>query len=509
MKKLEKHAKLATLALRWLLLLGIVGHSSAIAAESSDTVEVRGLLLHSEKAAPGYVLYSLGRRVYLIDRAGLVVHEWNTKLDGISPYLLENGNLLRTAKEPKSLFKAGGDQGRIQEWSWDGELLWDWKFADEKHWLHHDIQPMPGGNVLVIAWEVKSARESTFAGRRPDRTPKAGLWPTMILEVEPQRPGGGRIVWEWHMWDHLIQNYDASKANYGIPSEHPELIDINGEAKPPELDPKELARLKALGYVPPDAKVEDLGPDFVHTNAIDYNAELDQIVMSSPVYNEIWVIDHSTSSEQAAGHSGGRSNKGGDLLYRWGNPVTYGRGTEEQTALFGQHDIRWIEEGLPGAGHFLVFNNNVKGPDGDHSAVFELLPPLQPDGSYAMPTNGPFGPDQPIWKYEAPDKKSFHSDFISGARRQPNGNTLICSGATGRFFEVSPQGEIVWEFREPFGVRGQISESDPDPDFDPRFNHAVFRITPISPDHPGIRGRDLKPLDPQPPYDTAPPAGKK
>ena len=121
-----------------------------------------------------------------------------------------------------------------------------------------------------------------------------------------------------------------------MPSDHPELIDINGEGEPPKIDPAELARLKALGYVPAGTKQSDIGSDLLHMNAVAYNVELDQIVVSTPRFNEIWIVDHSTTTAQAAGHSGGRWKKGGDLLYRWGNPRAYSRGTKEQQTLFGQ-----------------------------------------------------------------------------------------------------------------------------------------------------------------------------
>jgi hypothetical protein len=491
MKKMIHASGLTGLVFRAFMFLAAAGlYSNAAApadanAASGEPEEVvRGLRLASDEAAPGYVLYNSRERMnVLLDRAGKVVHSWPVGGTSTSVYLLGNGNLLRCARETNSVFKAGGAGGRLQELSWDGDILWDWVFASERHLLHHDIQPLPNGNILAVAWESKSARECGYAGRRAELTPEAGLWPTMIIEVEPIRPNGGRIVWEWHMWDHLIQDSDPTKPNYGKPSEYPELFDINGGAKVPDLDPKELARLKALGYVPDDAKQKDIRSDFIHTNAIDYNADLDQIAMSSPVLGEIWIIDHSTNSEEAAGHTGGRYGKGGDLLYRWGNPRIYGRGTEEDQVLFGQHDIRWIEKGLPGAGHWMLFNNNVPGADGPHSAILELVPPMRADGSYAVPSQGAFGPEKPVWSYEAPDKKSFHSNFISGASRLPNGNTLICSGRKGRIFEVTREGKIVWEFWEPFGG-----------------THNVFRATKYPPDHPAFAGRDLKPIDPQPEF---------
>ena len=99
--------------------------------------------------------------------------------------------------------------------------------------------------------------------------------------------------------------------------------------------------------------------DWNHVNSVQYNAELDQIILSSHNQNEIWIIDHSTTVEEASGHTGGVYGKGGDFLYRWGNPSIYGRGTSNDTKLGGQHDAHWIANGLPGAGNILIFNNEL------------------------------------------------------------------------------------------------------------------------------------------------------
>jgi hypothetical protein len=461
----------------------------------------RGLRLKEDGVAPGYVLYAplLSGTTYLIDNDGRVVHTWESTYGPSGGlYLLENGNLLRGAKEPNApVFKGGGAGGRIQEISWDGEVLWDWTYATENHLLHHDIERLPNGNILAIAWEAKSAKEANQAGRRVELTPEAGLWPDQIIEIEPQRPNGGRIVWEWHMWDHLIQNYDTEKANYGDPASRPERIDINGEKEKIEIDPEELKKLKALGYVPADAQATDLKSDLLHTNAIHYNAELDQIALSVPRFNEVWVIDHSTTTAEAAGSTGGRWGKGGDLLYRWGNARAYSRGSKEDQILGGQHDIRWIPADRPGAGRFLVFNNNVPGAEEPHSAVYEWAPPVDPKGAYVIPTAGAIGPAAPDWSYTAPDKTSFHSPFISGAERLKNGNTLICMGSEGRIFEITSDGRIVWEYWDPFSGQLKLPDGSP-PQPVGKFTHAVFRATRIAPDDPAIAGRDLKPLDPQP-----------
>ncbi len=473
-------------------------------AAPSKPEEKRGLRLKSNDVEPGYVLYTplLSDLTYLIDLDGRVVHTWKSAYSPAgTAYLLENGNLIREAREPNlERFRGGGQGGRIQEFSWDGELLWDWKFANTNHLMHHDVEPLPNGHVLAISWEGKSAKEANQAGRRPDLTPQAGIWPDMILEIEPQRPNEGRIIWEWHMWDHLIQNYDREKDHFGVPSEHPELVDVNGDGEPSKLDPAELARLKALGYIPAGTKQNDIGSDLLHLNAVKYNPDLDQIVVSSPRFNEIWIIDHSTTTAEAATHSGGRWKKGGDLLYRWGNPRAYSRGEKEQQALFGQHDVRWIEKDFPGGGRLMVYNNNAKGQEGPISAILEWAPPTAPDGSYLAPAQEPFGPAVPEWKYEAP--KPFHSGFISGARRLRGGNTLICSGAGGRFIEVTREGKIVWEFWDPYS--GQVRMADgalPQPVG--ANSYAVFRATKIPLDHPALKGRKLQPIEPQPEIVTA------
>ena len=460
--------------------------------------EPRGLRTNTPEASGGYVLFNPNRSLtsYLVDLEGRVVHTWQSDYSpGGGAYLLDNGHLLRGVREPDvPVFSGGGQSGRLRELTWDGEVVWDFTFASEDHLLHHDVAVLPNGNILGIAWEQKPPKEANQAGRLAALTPEAGLWPDMIVEFEPQPPAGARIVWEWHMWDHTIQNHDPDLSHYGEPARHPELIDINGDREAPELSAEELTRVLALGYVPEDMAPENLPSDFMHMNAVNYNAALDQIVMSVPRFNEIWVIDHSTTTEEAAGHTGGRWGRGGNLLYRWGNPGAYGRGEEAVRRLFGQHDVRWVSEGMPGAGHLTLFNNNIEDSDGNYSAVFELAPPTNGAGRYVVPDAGGFGPVEPTWSYMAPTRTAFFSFFISGAHRLANGSTFITSGAPGRFFEVTPEREIVWEYWSPYAGTlpgNQATNDNP---------YSVFRATKIAPDHPALAGRDLTPLDPQPPF---------
>jgi hypothetical protein len=439
----------------------------------------------------GYILYSplLSTTTYLIDQNKNVVHTWESEFPpGVSVYLLDNGNLLRSARHPDApLFLAAGQGGRIQEYTWEGELIWDFVLASQDRIQHHDIEPLPNGNVLAIAWERKTRQQAIQTGRRIELLTGDEVWPDCILEIQPHPPNGGRIVWEWHIWDHLIQDYAIDRENYGNVSDHPELIDVNGDQKPLGFSDKIIKRLRALGYIHQNASSKNLSADLFHTNSINYNHRLDQIVLSVLTFNEIWVIDHGTTTREAAGHSGGQIGKGGDLLYRWGNPRNYGRGMAEHQQLYGQHDARWIPESCPGAGNILIFNNGDSRPEGRYSSVIEIQSPLDASGDYSIKNRSSFGPTKPVWEYTAPNKRSFFADFLSGAQRLTNGNTLICSGPEGYFFEVTPNGDIIWEYKNLF------SGDAPNPAGDPPYS--VFRATPIPKNHPALKGRELKPLN--------------
>jgi len=445
-----------------------------------DLDEPRGLRLKADELAPGYVLFSptLSGTTYLINMDGQVVQTWESNYtEASAAYLLDNGNLLRGGRNPNSpvSFDDNGQGGHIQEFSWQGDLVWDFSFNTETHLLHHDIEVLPNGNVLAIAWELKSAEEARQAGRRPELIPQQGLWPDMILEFQPEPPNGARIVWQWHAWDHLVQNFDPSADNYGNPAERPGLIDVN-------LNP------------PFGAEAGGPSPNLMHTNAVEYNAELDQILLSVPNFSEIWIIDHSTTTEEASGHMGGRWNKGGDLLYRWGNPQNYRRGDQEAQLLGRQHDPRWIPEGFPGAGNILVFNNNEFHPNGVRTSVFEIIPPIT-DHGYVLENGRPFGPDGPVWSYSNTD--SFFSPFLSGTHRMQNGNTFITSGPRGRFLEVTSAGKIVWDYWSPYSGDVHILNGSPPAAPIPMI-YSVFRATKIPPNHPGLAGRELRPLERQP-----------
>ena len=469
----------------------------------------RGLTKTTEGLSPGFIMFAVpnSASTYLINRNGEVVHEWKGNYAFHSPYLMDDGSLVTGAQDPDyPVFGFGGPYGRIQKISWDGKMLWDYEYADTTQIVHHDIAVLPNGNILAIAYETSSYDYALALGRKPEFIPRSGPWMEKIIEIEPQANNRGKIVWEWRIEDHLIQDYDETKANYGNVSEHPELIDFNlGDSIPPAITQDSLDILKAMGRGGRNLTIDNPRSDIYHINAINYNPELDQIVFSSPRLSEIFIIDHSVTTEEAVSHQGGKSGKGGDFLYRWGNPENYGRGDSTNRKLFGQHDVRWVEKGKPGAGHLTVYNNDVPmGPDSlDYSAIYEIKPPLMEDGNYEIMAANGFGPEKQLWNYVARDTISFYGSFISGAHRMENGNTFINEGPKGRLFEVTPDGEIVWEYLVPY--RGNIHKPNGEPNNPMNMTHSTFRATFVPADHPALQGKELKPLDPQPEVFVLPP----
>ncbi len=393
----------------------------------------------------GQILFApmYGTTTYLIDYTGAVNHTWGSVyFPGEAVSWLGDGTILRTIKTKE--FGLGGSGGGIQKMLWDGTITWDFRYDTNGDLSHHDIEVLPNGNVLMIAWETRTTNEAILRGRDPNNVIGEIFMPLHIIEVKQTGQTTGSIVWEWHVWDHLVQDFDATKENYGDVEEHPELIDINYGG--------ELVK-----------------SDWLHANSIDYHEGFDQILVSIRNFNEIWVIDHSTTTQQAAEHTGGNSGKGGDLLYRWGNPAAYKRGTSLDQKLFSQHDASWIPDGCPGAGNILVFNNGVERPSGTYSSVDELVPPVDETGNYFLPQGSTYGPNTLHWTYVGTPPSSFYSQGISGAERLKNGDTLICNGVEGRFFEVTPDGTIVWQYLNPY----------PGP-----LMNQVFKIVYIPPEEP-------------------------
>jgi len=404
--------------------------------------------------------------VFLLDNCGQIVHTWEDD-EGFRPgnavYLLENGNLVKCKRAvssgPANSIWAGGGGETVEVRTWDNELVNSFTLNDNKRRLHHDIAVLPNGNILMIAWENKDSLTSIAAGRDTALMSQGKVWTEIVLEWNPEED---RIVWEWNVWDHLIQNYDATKANYGNPNEHPELINLNYD--------------ESNGH-----------PDWLHINAIAYNPVLDQIALSVPEFNEFWIIDHSTTTSEAASHEGGNSGKGGDLLYRWGNPITYG-GAEEDKKLFFQHDVQWInpnaQQGDEDFGKISLYNNRLP----NFTSTANIIATLT-DGEYQM-EEGQYLPTafERTVIHPQNDKRAF-STGLSSAQFLPNGNTLILAGRWGFAYEISPENEVVWNYVIPLKGGKAVNQGDTLG----INNNITFRMTRYGLDYEAFQGKDLTP----------------
>jgi hypothetical protein len=87
------------------------------------------------------------------------------------------------------------------------------------------------------------------------------------------------------------------------------------------------------------------------------------------------------------------------------------------------------------------------------------------------------------WEYRDETCQDFFSFQCGGARRLPNGNTVICETAKGRFFEVTPEKEVVWEYVNPFWDPHHVYGS----------NNMAYRVYRYAPDYLGLKGKDLDP----------------
>ena len=441
-----------------------------------DEDQTVGLFLNTAASAPGYTLFApMSYNItYLINNNGELVQSWPSQYrPGLAVYILENGDLLRTRRLQGQLFQAGGRGGGIEIIDWDGNLIWDFDYYGNQFCQHHDIESLPNGNVLIIAWELKTDAEAIANGRNPvllgGSLQPFGFWPDHIIEVDPD---SNNIVWEWHVWDHIIQDEDSSKANYGVVSDHPELVNIN---------------------YPSGTNTN--GGDWLHINAVDYNAELDQILLSVHHFGEIWIIDHSTTIAEAASHTGGNSGKGGDLLYRWGNPQAYIGGNSNERIFFGQHDARWIEDGS----QIMVFNNGSGRPGASYSSIDVITQPIGEDNLYVLDSNGIYGPDALSWQYTATPPGDLFASHISGAHRLENGNTLICDGPQGHYFEVDTTGSLVWDYVNPVVNTGPLYQGQEIPTQGSAQNSTLnrtFRVHRYPTDYPGFDGHNLEPTGP-------------
>lgn len=405
--------------------------------------------------------------VYLINNCGNVVHTWeidDIRVPGKEQYLDELGRLYLASSQPlfqSPSFGSGGAGGVVEIISWNGDVEYRKILLDSLIRQHHDIHIMPNGNIMAIVWQKVSLDVAASYGFDTLSNPQIGLWADKIIEIDPNIDS---IVWEWNSLDHLVQNVNMDLDNYGLIEEHPELININ--------------------YIDFAFGREDVH----HINSIDYNSDLDQILLSVRNFNEVWIIDHSTTTLEASTHSGGNSNMGGDLLYRWGNPAAYNSGDISNQKLFRQHDASWIDDvNHPLYGGILCYNNFIA-PELSLGNIF--MPEIDAlNGDYILDSNNIFLPTFFADTINHPEIVKTFSTAASNIQLQPNGNYMMCAGRQGRIFEVTSDGELVWEYLVPMRNGFPIEQGE-EISLSENFTFSGRKYTS---DFEGFIGKDLSP----------------
>lgn len=210
-----------------------------------------------------------------------------------------------------------------------------------------------------------------------------GLYSDVILEVTPDK----KVVWEWHEYEHL----DINRCNQITASP-----DWSGGPNNNTIsDWTHTNTVQAL----PENKWWDKGSNrFKPGNVLISLRQLDLVL----------IVDRDTKK----------------IVWEYNGDYKGG--------LSGQHEPHMIEKGLPGEGNILIFDNGASPyknlAHAGCSFILEVEPPTK----------------NVVWKYE--NGQRFHSNFTSSSQRLPNGNTLINETVGRRIFEVTAEGEVVWEY---------------------------------------------------------------
>ncbi|MEI7673089.1 MAG: aryl-sulfate sulfotransferase [Deltaproteobacteria bacterium] len=522
-----KKALFAALAFVIMVGVAIVLPFSTAYAVETFIIETETRQYNPEKSFGGYFLTSddstANQTVYLMDMMGYVIRQWS----GVrgTPKLLENGNLWSC--------------GQVQDW--DGNILWSFtpstdmptRFAEDQLSLHHDGRRIWNKKLkqythLYVAYRNATKEEVIAAGGDPSWSfaATAGakgntsrlMAHDLLIEVNDKK----EIVWEWRHLDHQVQSKNPAWPNY-----------VTDVAKAPGREDAHYGT--GIGY------------DWQHINSVDYNEDLDLIVTNGRSWSQSYVIDHGKTFVSATDWAANRAaakGPSGDFLYRFGNPATYNQGYapscsttgqqcyEGDQQLYGSHDIQWIKpyhwnrphaeagdtwpdpvgytlSGIanPGAGHFMVFDNGTNNPTGMRSRIREFNPFLNsagvdtgwfvnpPDAGYTGTLGLTRTSKQIVWNYQSKSQQSFYSVNTSGCQRLPNGNTSIQSSAQGHSFEVTPTGEVVWEYQFPgFGTaNAKFVMYDGGTGNAEGGTTKLFRHYRYGANYPGLAGRDLTP----------------
>lgn len=378
------------------ILLPLIGASgSAVAA---PTVYPVGLTVSEpERIWPGYVIYtaSQAKKVLMLDQDGNEVHEWMNPRNpewaiAENPKPLKNGNILVQIRQEDG--PEGEKRKGVAELDWNSRIVWEF-FDPDFTFIHHDFHRKPNGNTIILGSRYITRQEIAPYEIKDD----------VLIEVDES----GKVIWRWSTADHFDQ--------LGLSEEGKS--DIYNDSYPSRNTAADIFHTNSVQALPANP-LESSDPRFAKGN----------LLVSQRTTNKVFVIDRKT----------------GDIVWLIDHRERFKNGQMP----IGQHHVTMIPERdisgkkLPGWGRILMFDN---GGHGGYPRRYRFASRvLEVDAL-----------DNEIdWVYDATMSQQFVRDFFSmfksSAQRLPNNNTLISESSSGRIFEVTAKGKIVWEYINPY-----------------------------------------------------------
>ncbi|MGI6226910.1 MAG: aryl-sulfate sulfotransferase [Peptococcales bacterium] len=388
-----------------------------------------------EKAWNGYTIMPVRNQgCTVIDMNGNVVRVWKD-FQGFPNKLLPGGHVLGSlgVRDPKFGYQ---DQTDLTQLDWEGNVVWTFDKKEyiedpgqEPRWMarqHHDYQregnpvgyyvpgmecKVDGGNTLILC------HENLYNHKISDKR----LLDDCFIEVDWE----GNIVWEWKCNEHFHE-FGFSDAARNALFRNPNMHENGGGMG-------DWMHINSMSVLGPN-KWYDAGDERFHP---------DNIIWDGREANFIAIISKQT----------------GKVVWKLGPDYSATKEERRIGQIVGQHHVHMIPKGLPGEGNILIFDNGGWSGYGsphngsydgtkvnimDRSRVIEL-DPITKKVVWELKGSDLLGYGQPgIVDYR------FYSPLTSSAQRMPNGNTFITEGVGGRFFEVTKEKEVVWEFWSPF-----------------------------------------------------------
>ncbi|MCI5065425.1 aryl-sulfate sulfotransferase [bacterium] len=357
--------------------------------QSSLARAVRVVLSKGAAIEEGYTLIPLSgpEKIILIDNSGTVLHEW--KLDAARARLLPNGNLLviHGSSWGKEHHPWKELTQSVREYSWEGELVWEY---ESPSLVHHDLARLPNGNTLFLNRAVLQVPPPSS----PQLRERLGGLPRRIrsdriFEVSKS----GELLWQWHAHNFLDVYRCGARRCGGLHEKKA----IRGQL----ID---WTHTNTLTVLPENQWHENGDSRFTPGNLLILPRNFWQALL----------IEKSS----------------GKIVWRYPREVT--AVPLEGDRFVRGHEVHMIPPEYPGAGHILVFDNGLDGVR-EYSILREIHPVTL----------------QTVWRYE--DREHFYVPAGGSLQRLPNGNTFVSQDrGEGRVFEVSPEGEVVWDVVLPY-----------------------------------------------------------